>query len=168
MVKVTAPLLSLRAHGWLGQFVYRRLGLVSTSYPIGFFNFRYGLIAQAGFWADKRIAWAATNWTWDGFRVNVLRSFLSFYYSPQGWCYQSRRTWHGIISSAIHPPISVNPKNPYQLVCQNRFYAAVKAWQSLTEAQKDIYRAWTYPVHASGYNRFLSWFMNSRLDHLGP
>jgi hypothetical protein len=133
MVKVTAPVYSLQARGWLGRYQYARLGLVSTPYPIGIFP-----------------------------RHLIHPS----YYSPKGWTYQLRRTWHGIVWSAMRPPISAQPNTPIQYAYKQVFAAAVHAWQSLTPEQKRVYHYYRYPEKASGYNRFLRWYLKQNLKYV--
>ena len=83
----------------------------------------------------------------------------SLYYSHLGWCYQVRRTWHGLVNVALRPPISENKKTPAQLACQNKLTAGVAAWQQMDQGVKDYYHQLGYPVHASGYNRFLHYYL---------
>jgi len=141
MVKVRGPMLSLTARGWFGGDGYGRVGVLVWPYPIA--------LSPKIHSPYRMPAWS----------LRPYPSFISQYYSAIGWCYQRRRTWHGCVWSAFRPPISENPKSPYQLERQHLFYSAVKAWQGLTPEQKDVYNKWTYPVHASGYNRFIRWFM---------
>ncbi len=89
----------------------------------------------------------------------------SFYYSPKGWCYQLRRTWHGIVWAAMRPPISIQPNTAIQYAYKQIFAEAVHVWQGMNEATKSVYKAWSYPVHASGYNRWLRWFLKERLRY---
>jgi len=133
MVRVRAPLFSLSAHGWLGRYTYGRLGIVKNPYPIDLFNFRGGLISQYAF----------------------NPAFLSFYYNKKGWCYQRRRTWHGIIYSAMSPPISVQPKSGDQIWWEKIFADAVAGWHLLTGLEKGVWNSYSYPKHPSGYNRFI-------------
>lgn len=141
MVKVGGPLLSLTAHGWLGRYTYARRGVVPTPYPIallGFLRFPY-----------RMPAWS----------LRPYASFISQYYSRLGWIYQRRRTWHGIVWSAMKPPISAQPNTALQNAYKTRFGDAVRVWQGMSQATKDIYHHWTYPARASGYNRFLRWYL---------
>lgn len=130
MIKISWPVYSIRAHGWLGRYQYARFGLVGLPYPIGRFP-RYLI--------------------------------QSMYYSPKGWCYQIRRTWHGIVNAAMRPPISAQPNTVIQYAYKQVFADAVHAWQSLTPEQKRVYHYYRYPVHASGYNRFLRWYLKTNL-----
>jgi hypothetical protein len=91
-----------------------------------------------------------------GLRGRYLNT--SQYYSPLGWVYQIRRTWHGVINTAIRPPISAQPRTSYQQGVQFRYYEAIGVWQGFTPEQKSVYHKWTYPVRASGWNRFVHWF----------
>ena len=137
MIKVGGPLLSLTARGWFGRYFYKTHGVVHQPYPIA-------LLGKIRF-PYRMPAWG----------LRPYHSFISQYYSRLGWCYQMRRTWHGIVWSAIRPPISAQPKSTAQEAWKNVFADAVLAWQGLTLSQKKIYNVYKYPIHASGYNRFL-------------
>ncbi len=137
MIKVRPPLYSLAAHGWLGGDMYGH-----RDYQKGVWHEPKGLVTMP-------------------YPVAFFPRYLmtSPYYSRIGWVYQRRRTWHGIIYSAMRPPISANRKTPYQIAQQTRFGDAVRLWQTMSAATKNIYHHWKYPVHASGYNRFLRWYI---------
>lgn len=122
MVKLTGPLYSLSAHGWLGRYAYKMRGFVRCPYPIAFLN---------------------------------PHLMSSQYYSRLGWCYQLRRTWHGIIWSAMVPPISAQPKTGDQIWWEKVFADAVLGWQGLTGLEKGVWNSYNYPKHASGYNKFI-------------
>jgi hypothetical protein len=141
MVKIGGPLLSLEAHGWLGHDQYKVRGVVSNPYPIGL---------TQGINIPYRIA---------AFGLRPYPQFISQYYNPLGWCYQRRRTWHGIVYSAISPPLSKNRQSSKQAGRQWLFKSAVEKWQSFSQFEKDVYNRWRYPARASGYNRFIRWFM---------
>ena len=128
-MRISGPLYSMTAHGWLGSWVYRRHKIVLTPYPFGLFP-RYLMSAN--------------------------------YYSPLGWTYQMRRTWHGIVWVAERPPIGHNPRTPYQQFYRNVFGSGVKKWQSFPKEIKDIYKRLRYPVKASGYNRWLHYWMEDK------
>lgn len=83
-------------------------------------------------------------------------------FHPYGWYYQRRRTWHGIIWAAHRYTPSRDPKNPAQLVRRQIFADAVKTWQGMNTYTKNIYHQLSYPIHASGYNRFLRQYL---LEH---
>jgi parallel beta-helix repeat protein len=141
MVKVGGPLFSLEAHGWLGHDTYKTRGVVPHPYPIGFaahINVPYFVPA---------------------FGLRPYPQFIGQYYNALGWCYQRRRTWHGIVWSAIHPPISKNKHSSKQQGQMQNLITALRAWQGFTPVERDVYNKWTNPRHASGYNRFVHWFM---------
>lgn len=123
------PLKSIRAHGWLGKWTYRKRGVVTQPYPIG----RYGL------------------------GLNT-----SQYYSPLGWCYQVRRTWHGMQNCAIRPPISENEGSPGQLEMQAKYGSGVGIWRAMNKATKDLYNKMSYPEKCSGYNRFMRCYLTGK------
>jgi hypothetical protein len=134
-----------------GVFVEPK-GLVSTPYPIGFAS---QILIPSG-WTFGNFGHTYKIPRWG---LRPYGPFISNYYSNLGWCYQRRRTWHGIIYSAIRPPISVNKKTVFQLGYQGKFRNGVVVWQGMSESTKNIYKAWRYPAHASGYNRFLRWYL---------
>lgn len=141
MVKVGLPLFSMEAHGWLGNYSYKVRGFVWNPYPLGLGgHIRYPYKMQK-------------------FGLRPYPAFISHYYSASGWCYARRRTWHGIIWIAMHPPRSVNKKSPYQIQQQTRFKDAVSLWHTMSAATKDIYNKWTYPKKAEGFNRFIRWYI---------
>jgi hypothetical protein len=141
MVRLIGPLCHFEAHGWLGRYQYATKGLVRNAYPISFLPF----ISQP--------------YRMPAFPFRPYPPFIFRYYSPKGWCYQLRRTWHGIIWSAIAPPISAQPKTPAQEANKTKFGDGVRIWQSMNQETKDYYVRLRFPVHASGYNRFLHYYM---------
>ncbi len=156
MVKITAPLLSLTAHGWLGGDMYMHrwykdgvwhepTGVVQNPYPIG---------------AGQSIRYP---YHMNAFGPRPYPAFISSYYSPRGWVYQRARTWHGCIIRAIRPPISVQPRTSAQTGNEVLFAEAVAEWQAMSQGQQDVYKKWRYPAKASGYNRFLSWYLRSHV-----
>ncbi len=145
MVKLGGPLLSQTAHGWLGRYEYRHHGLVTNPYPIALLgSLRYPYHMPA----------------WG---LRPYPSFISSYYNPRGWTYQRARTWHGCIMRAIRPPISVQPRTSAQTGNEVKFADAVSAWQAMNQEQQDVYKKWRYPVKASGYNRFISWYLRTHV-----
>ena len=159
MVKVTAPLLSLRAHGWFGGWMYGYRGVVKTPYPIGLFHWVYGHKWEGDTWSSKKARWTTNAKNWWGIESSVFVPFLSFYYSPTGWCYQRRRTWHGCISIAERPPIGPNPQTEDQQANRMKIKYGVIAWQGMNPATKDYYNRLSFPRRASGYNRFLHYYL---------
>lgn len=152
MVKLHGPLMDQSVHGWLGNDQYAYFGFVHQPYPIGLLPFIH---VPYSLWARKFFG----TYHVPAFGFRPYPGFIGQYYSGLGWCYQMRRTWHGIIWSAMRPPISVNKKSPAQLVCQFKFYYAVKAWQGMNQGTKDYYGRLKYPVHAAGFNRFLHYYL---------
>jgi hypothetical protein len=163
MVKIPGPLMSISAAGWLGGDTYGKLnynqrgwvlpkGVLPNPYPIGFGS---NILIPSG-WTLSNFGNTYKIPRWG---LRPYGPFISNYYSNLGWCYQRRRTWHGIIYSAIRPPISENKQTYTQLFHQMKFHDAVTVWQGMNQATKDIYERWRHPVHASGYNRFLRWYL---------
>ncbi len=133
--------MSLTARGWLGRHEYARFGLVRSPYP-------FALLGKIH--SPYRMpAWG----------LRPYPSFIHNYYSPKGWSYQMRRTWHGIVWSATRPQISAQPNTPLQNLYKQHFADAVAVWLGMSLATKNIYKSWTHPARASGYNRFLSWYL---------
>lgn len=85
------------------------------------------------------------------------------YYSRLGWCYQRRRTWHGIVYSAIIPPISAQPHTVAQEMNKLKFAAGMALWQGLTSDQQQVWRAYPRRKHMSGYNLFLHSYMRNKI-----
>jgi hypothetical protein len=152
MVKVPGPLLSLQAHGWFGRWAYGAHGVVKNPYPIA-------LLPKLRLWDRTTSLGTALKYWVPAFGLHPYPSFIAAYYSRLGWTYQMRRTWHGITWSAIHPPISAQPNTALQYAYKLRFADGVHLWQSMSDATKNIYHHWTYPVHATRYGRFMHWFL---------
>jgi len=159
--------MSISAAGWLGGDMYGHRdyqkgvfvpskGVLPTPYPIGAGSF---ITVPSGWtFGNHGNTYKIPRWG-----LRPYGPFISNYYSNLGWCYQRRRTWHGITYSAIRPPISKNKQTSKQAGRQWLFASAVKAWQDFAQFEKDVYNRWRYPARASGYNRFIRWFMR-----LGP
>ena len=138
-------MLSITAAGWFCRRQYAVRGVVKSPYPIallGFLRFPY-----------RMPAWS----------LRPYPSFISMYYSPLGWCYQRRRTWHGMQPTVLRPPISKQPLTDAQNAWKQVFKQAVALWQSKSPAEKVVYEKYRFPVHASGYNRFLSEYLNQTI-----
>lgn len=145
MVRVDGPLMSIEAHGWLGRRTYYVRGLVHTPYPIGYLN-------------KIHIPYKIS-----AFGLRPFPQFISQYYSHLGWCYQRRRTWHGIVWSAIRPPLSENKKSGPQQIQQAKITNGVLAWKGLTDQQRHVWRVYPRIKHMSGYNLFLRYFMTGKI-----
>lgn len=76
-------------------------------------------------------------------------------FSPYGYYYQRRRTWHGIIWAAHKNPLIPNPQTAIQQANRQLFADAVLVWQNLTASEKAVYNKLKYPPIMSGYNKFL-------------
>jgi len=146
MIRIAAPLDSLTAQGWLGRWAYGIHGVVRNPYPIGLGQkIRYPYSMQA-------------------FGLRPYPLFIYQYYNRLGWCYQRRRTWHGIVYAAISPPISLNQKTNDQVVKQTKFADAITMWQGFDDTLKDIYNHLRYPNRGTGYNKFISKYMKTEPD----
>ena len=184
MVRVQGPLLSLSARGWLGRITYRRAHLVRNPYPIGLRTFPPVPISFEPTWSSKTVRWSEVNsfwstrcgigWgskhgTWSSMKANwqaVTGPFffqnISQYYSPIGWHYCRRRTWHGIIWIVTKPWIPTNPQTAKQQAWRQKLADAVAAWQGMNQTTKDYYNKLAYPVHMSGYNRFIHYYLKDK------
>jgi hypothetical protein len=162
MVKMRGPLLSISAWGWLGRYNYKIDKVVVNPYPIS-------LLGRIRLWDRVTSLGTVNKYFVPAFGLRPYPGFIFQYYSVKGWCYTRRRTWHGIIPTAIRPPISAQPNTALQNAYKQRFADAVAAWQSMNPATKDLYHHWRYPVRASGYNRFISWYLkHTPVSAIGP
>ena len=91
--------------------------------------------------------------------LHFKNRYHSFYYSPRGWCYQVRRTWHGLQPVAERPPIPSNPQTVPQQANRAKFAQAVAAWQAKTGLEKGIWNSYNFPRHMSGYNKFIHYYL---------
>lgn len=67
---------------------------------------------------------------------------------------------HKIIIRMRHY-VPTNPQTEPQQAGRTYFATLVSAWQALTQSEKDIWNKKNFPVHMSGYNRFLSYHLNA-------
>jgi len=118
----------------------------------------YSLSAQG--WLG-RYQYARLGFVSEPYPIALVNPYLMTgqYYSRLGWCYQRKRTWHGIIWSAMVPPISAQPKTLAQEANKAKFGSGVRLWQVMSEATRNHYRKLRYWTAASGYNRFLHYYM---------
>ena len=155
--------MSIEMHGWLGGDTYGKReyekgvwipakGVNPCPYPIGLGS---DILIPSG-WTLGNFGYTYKIPRWG---LRPYGPFISNYYSNLGWCYQRRRTWHGITYSPMRPPISKNKQTYTQLFRQMNFQQAVDVWQGMNQATKNIYETWRNPKHASGYNRFLRWYL---------
>jgi len=102
--------------------------------------------------------------------IAIVNPYLmsGMYYSAKGWCYQRRRTWHGVIWAALRGYVPTNPQTSEQQAWRQVFANAILVWQSMTDATKDIYKKQRYPVHASGYNRFIRQYLHANYPPVVP
>ncbi len=144
MVKIRGPLLSIEAHGWLGGYFYQTHFVNPFPYPISLL----GRIREPYFM--------------PAFGIRPYPSFIAQYYSPTGWEYNQRRTWHGMQPTASRSPglkrVWINPNDPYRV----RFRDAVTAWHTFNQTTKDIYNKLKYPPRMTGYNRFIRQYIKTQ------
>jgi len=167
MIVVRGPLMSITARGWLGGDTYGKKQyrngvwvypkrLCRCPYPIallGKIRVPYSLWDRNIHGFYRMSAWA----------LRPYPGFISHYYSPRGWSYQRRRTWHGSVWSVGMPTGGVNPRYPNQQAWRSVFADAVEAWQVLTIDQKKIYNAYKYPWAPSGYNKYITWYLKEKI-----
>ena len=55
----------------------------------------------------------------------------------------------------MKPPIHAKIMTPWAYAYKQQFAAAIHLWQTLTQPQKQVWNDYSYPEHASGYNRFI-------------
>ncbi len=143
MVKIRGPLLAFEARGWFGGYFYQTHFVNPWPYPIALL----GRIREPYFMP----AWG----------LRPYASFISQYYSPTGWIYEMRRTWHGMQPTARRAqwPIkqAVARGDPYQ----NRFGEAVRIWQGMSQELRNIYNKLKHPPNTSGYNKFITMYIKS-------
>lgn len=94
----------------------------------------------------------------------ALRTVVPTVHYPHiyGWYYQLRRTWHGIVWAAHRYTKPTNPQTTKQQTWRGYMAEGVYAWQGMDVYTKDIYEKWRYPIHASGFNRFLRCYLKER------
>ena len=176
MVKIRGLFSVTPAAGWLGGKMYSKRQyrngvwvppkkVVLVPYPIGlmpFIRFPYK-VAGTGL-RDHKLFYAGCYrypYHIPAFGLFPYPPFISQYYSVKGWIYQARRTWHGIIPIAKRANVPSEPGTPYQAGNWIAFAEAVKVWQSMEKEVKDLYNKMKYPEKASGYNRFISWYLRT-------
>ena len=78
------------------------------------------------------------------------------YYRVQGWVYQLKRTWHGIIYSCYPGYWPTNPRTPAQQANREKWARAVEGWQGLGEEAKDVWRELAEKRPLSGFNLYMA------------
>ena len=154
MVRVRGPLGSITASGWLDKYFYRSYGIVRNPYPIG-------LLGHIHVPYSNWITGINGFYSIPAFALSPYSRFIAQYYSVKGWAYTMRRTWHGIDCVPIRAPTSNAPSKPDELKGQVVFQEAIELWQSMNQETKDIYKNWRTLDHASGYNKFISWYLKT-------
>jgi hypothetical protein len=94
--------------------------------------------------------------------VGRYHKMTSYWYNTMGWCYQRRRTWHGCVNVAMRGYTPYNPRTPQQQSYRATFAEAVHIWKAMNQETKDIYEKWRYPEIATGYTRFISFYIKNR------
>lgn len=135
-MKLTGPLWSIRASGWLGKCTYAVRGVVGTPYPLA--------IRAAPHPKHK-----------------VIHGYGA-YYHPYGWIYERRRTWHGLVNVAKKAPVPVITRTPAQQAQRMKFKYGMDAWKSMDKSTQDYYHKLSYPTKASGRCRFLHYYLTGK------
>lgn len=154
MVRVSNPLYTQEAHGWFGNYTYHHRGVVPNPYPLGFgqhIHVPYSLWARNIFGLYHVQA----------FGVRPYPGFIGAYYNKLGWCYQRRRTWHGIIYSAISPPISAQPLTDLQNAYKTRFGDASLVWHQMSQNVQDVYNQVAKGQRFTGFNWWVKLYVKN-------
>jgi len=165
MVKLKGPLFSTSMRMWLGKDMYgarqyrngvwvEPKGLVANPYPIGLLGHIH---VPYSLW-DRDIHGM---YTLPAFGINPYAKFIAQYYSPRGWAYQMRRTWHGVIPIAMLPPDNDPVRTPAGLAAQASLADAVTIWQAMSANQKNVYNVLKEPQHTSGFNKWISRYIKT-------
>jgi hypothetical protein len=166
MIRIKGPLNNTTARGWLGKDMYGKRnyrngvwttpkGLVVNPYPIGLLGHIH---VPYSFW-DRNIHGM---YSIAAFPLNSYKAFISQYYSSRGWCYQMRRTWHGMQPIAMLPPDNDPVRSLDGIAAEIRMGEAVEIWQAMSDVQRNVYNVLKYPPHTSGYNKFISQYIKSK------
>ncbi len=159
------PLFSMTARGWLGHDMYGarqyRAGVwvepkwvVSNPYPIGGVGHIW---IPYSLW-DRKIFGMYHVPTWG---LRPYPAFIAQYYSPLGWTYEMRRTWHGMAPTPKRATWAGIRHTPTQTIYRNRFADGAAVWHTFDLPTRDIYNKMKYPTRQSGYNRFLGMYIKT-------
>lgn len=73
--------------------------------------------------------------------------------------YQSRPRKKGRIYVRMRHAIMPQPRTPLQQAGRYKFAQAIIAWNALSFEDQIVWNKKKFPVHMTGYNRFVSWYM---------
>jgi len=90
---------------------------------------------------------------------------LDPYFHLYCYYYQRRRTWHGRVWAAHKYTKATNPQSTSQQNWRQVMADGVSIWQDMSSQTRDIYEKWNYPRYASGFNRFLHYYLR---EHYPP
>ncbi len=93
--------------------------------------------------------------------------YLSMYYSVKGWCYQQRRTWHGMQPVAERAYWPKNPRYITQQAYRRRFRNGMTSWYGLGLAGQDIYNKMRGMKQKLGRTRFMHMYLKSTPPRIG-
>lgn len=80
---------------------------------------------------------------------------------PNACVYQQKQTKEGKRTSKMAYVIPTNPRTELQQANRAKFANAVSAWQVLDESTKAKYHRRATSLHMSGYNLFISEYLNT-------
>ena len=93
---------------------------------------------------------------------------LDPYFHLYGYYYQRRRTWHGRVWAAHKYTKPTNPQSTSQQTWRSVFANGVTAWHNLTPEEKAEYDKLKYPIHMSGFNRFMHYYLREHWPPVPP
>lgn len=95
--------------------------------------------------------------------LHFSNRYHSIYYSSMGWCYQVRRTWHGLQQIAMRPPTHADANTVPQQAQRAKFLNGVAAWNALPQAEKDDYNERAVGKAKTGYQLFMSDYLKGKV-----
>jgi len=166
MVRMKAPLNCKTARGWIGGDMYGKRWykagiwhtpkyVVVNPYPIGMLGHIH---IPYSFW-DRNIHGM---YSISAFPLDPYKAFISKYYSVKGWCYEQRRTWHGMQPIAYRAAYNPNRNSLYQIAASITMYDAVQTWRTMADQIKDVYNQLKSPKIPSGYNKFIHSYIREK------
>lgn len=77
--------------------------------------------------------------------------------------YQKRPRKNGQMFVKMKFSVPHDPQTTAQITQRTKFANSIIAWQSLTTEQKNVYNALQYPLHMTGFNRFIRLYMRDEI-----
>lgn len=95
---------------------------------------------------------------------NIYPSSYKGLYNAEGWIYQTRRTWHGLICVAEKYYTPYNPRTVPQQNNRQKFADGVAEWHTMSDSQKKKYNDYARKRgRISGFTYFMSLYMKDRI-----